>query len=101
MARYADIITLKKATCEIGDNGRPIVEEEETETFFNRYKLGLSQMLMGGADGQRETAAGQIRSCDYDGQNIAILDGKEYTIKSVNDQGEFSTLTLERRLTNE
>lgn len=77
-----------------------MVSVEDAEVFFNPYRLGLSAMLAGGADGQRETAAGQVRSCDYDGQNMAVVGGAEYTVTGANDQGEFTVLTLERRLSN-
>lgn len=98
MARFSDVLTLRRATCEVGADGSPSATYEDADVFFNRYRLSLSAMLAGGADGLRRAAAGQVRSCDYAGQQLAVLDGEEYTVTAVNDQGEFTVLTLEGRL---
>lgn len=100
MARFSDVLTLRDATCEMGGDGRPSVSREDADVFFNRYRLGLASMLMGGSDGMRRTVAGQVRSCDYGGQALAVFDGDEYTVSNANDQGEFTVLVLERRLSN-
>lgn len=100
MARFSDVLTLRRAVCSVGEDGRASASYEDEDVFFNRYKLSLACVLAGGADGLRQAAAGQVRSCDYSGQQLAVLDGREYTVKSANDQGEFTVLALERRLSD-
>lgn len=100
MARFSDVITLRKAVCTVRADGTPEVSNEDTDVFFNRYRLSLTSILAGGADGFRMAAAGQVRSCDYGGQQLAVLDGEEYTVNSANNQGEFTVLSLERRLSD-
>lgn len=100
MARFSDVLTLRRAACSTGADGRPSVSYEDEDVFFNRYRLSLASVLAGSADGFRQSAAGQVRSCDYSGQQLAVLDGREYTVRSASDQGEFTVLALERRLSD-
>lgn len=100
MARYSETITLREASHEVSDEGAVTQTYEDTEVFFNRYSVSLQQRLAGAAEGLQGMVEGQVRSVDYEGQGIAVLDGEEYTVNQVNDTGEFCVLTLSRRLAN-
>lgn len=100
VARFSDIITLRQKTVTFDDEGNPKPSVEDTDVFYNPYRLNLTTMLQGGADGQKRTLAGQVRACDYSGQNMAVIGGEEYTITGANNTGEYVTLTLESLLQN-
>lgn len=100
MARYSDVITLRKVTYEVSDEGAVKQVYGDTDVFFNRYSVSLQQRLAGAAEGLQGMVEGQIRSVDYDGQELALIGGVEYTVNDTNDTGEFCTLTLSKRLAN-
>lgn len=101
MARYSDVITLRNVTHEVDDMGAVKPVYEDTEAFFNKYSVSLQQRLAGAAEGLQGMIEGQVRSFDYDGQELALIDGVEYTVNDTNDTGEFCVLTLSKRLANE
>ncbi len=72
----------------------------ETRVFANRYSVGLSTWAAGAAHGLHPDAVLSVRSCDYAGQGRCDVDGKEFTVESASDSGEFTRLTLKRRLSN-
>ena len=100
MARFSETITLRKASTEVSGTGAVKTAWEDTEVFFNRYSLSLSNRLAGAADGLKGMVTGQIRTADYDGQQAALLGGKEYTVTDANDSGDFTAITLSERLSN-
>lgn len=101
MARYSDVITLRNVTHEVDEQGSVKPVYEDTEVFFNKYSVSLQQRLAGAAEGLQGMIEGQVRSFDYDGQELALIDGVEYTVNDTNDTGEFCVLTLSKRLANE
>lgn len=101
MARFSETVILRKATTEVSDTGAVKTVWEDNEVFFNRYSLSLSNRLAGAADGLKGMVSGQIRTDDYDGQQVALLDEREYTVTDANEAGDFTTLTLSERLSND
>lgn len=101
MARFSETLTLRKAVTEVSDTGAVKTDWEDSEVFFNRYRLSLSNRLAGAADGLKGMVTGQIRTADYDGQQIALLNGQEYTVTDANDSGDFTAITLSERLGND
>ena len=93
--RFSETITLRSVAAEIGDDGRSATVATDTEAFFNRYTMGLQNRL---AEGLKGVVEGQVRSCDYEGQERAVLGGREYLVQSAEDSGEFCRLTLAERL---
>ncbi len=96
--RFSEAITLRDVSVEIGPDGRSASMREDTEVFFNRYSMGLQSRLAAASDGLKGVVEGQIRSCDYGGQQRAVIDGREYLVQSAEDSGEFCRLTLAERL---
>lgn len=76
------------------------VKGEPHEVFVNTYSIGLSSFMAAREAGLHADAEIQLRSVDYGGENIAVLDGKDYTVERVDGSGDFATLTLARRLSN-
>lgn len=73
---------------------------EPREVFANVYEIGLNSYLAARASGLHADAELQLRSGDYDGEEIVLFGGNEYTVERVSDSGEFTRLTLARRLAN-
>lgn len=100
MARFSEVITLRATTNEVSDIGAVVESNVDTDAFFNRYSLSLANRLAGAADGLKGMVSGQVRTADYDGQQIAIVDGREYTVTDANESGDYTTITLSERLSN-
>lgn len=77
-------------------DGEPI----ETKVFANRLTLGTSTWLAAASAGLHADASIQVKTAEYTGQDAVILDGLEYTIEKSQNAGEYTTLTLARRLRN-
>lgn len=101
MARYSDVIILRDVEHVVNDEGVAVVVNADSDPlFFNRYRTGLAARMAGASEGLRRIVEGQIRTVDYGGQERAVLDGTEYSIEDASNQGEFTVLTLARRLGN-
>lgn len=74
---------------------------EPSEVYANVYEIGLNSYLAAQASGLHADAELQLRSADYGGENVVEFDGKEYMVERVSDTGEFTRLTLARRLGND
>lgn len=75
--------------------------QEATEVFCNRYSVGGSTWASVVDAGLRADAEVQVRSADYAGQDEVRYRGVEYDVTRVQDSGEFTRLTLGRRLSND
>lgn len=101
MTRYALAIDLYDTQVEVDKQGSPTrVRANESRVFANRYRVGLSAETAGRAQGLRPDAVVSMRSCDYEGQQRCVLDGVEHMVESASDSGEFTRLTLKRRMAN-
>lgn len=101
MSRHSDILTLRRAIVEIGANGVPGQETEDADVFFNRWSVSMANRLAASREGLFGVVQGQVRTVDYDGQQLAVLAGTEYLVSEADNQGEFTVLTLSRRASNE
>lgn len=101
MAKFSDTIILRDAVSVRNEEGVVTTQNvDSAPIFFNRYRVSLASRMAGASEGLRRIAEGQIRTIEYGGQEHAVLDGIEYTIEDANNQGEFTVLTLSRRLAN-
>ena len=101
MARFSERITLRELSHEVDDAGCVRSNAEDTTVFFNRFSTSLQNRLAGAADGLKGIVEGQVRSCDYEGQQVALIGGRRYTVADAADTGEFTRLTLAERLSDE
>lgn len=100
MTRYKEVLTLVSLTTSQTDDGSLIHERQEREVFANRYEIGAVTYVAAKSAGLRADAEFSMRSIDYAGEQIVIHNGIEYDVERVSDTGEFTRLTLARRLSN-
>ena len=99
--RYAKDITLIAVKSSQMDNGSWSEVLEEKQTFCNPYAIGTSAYMAAQVAGLHADAEVELRSCEYDGQQRAVIDGIEYSVERVLEKGEFTRLTLSKRANNE
>lgn len=101
MTRWNAVADLYDTRVEVDGRGTPARERVlESRVFANRYDIGLSALAAGQSEGLAPDAVLQVRSAEYRGQTRCLLDGREYTVEKAVDSGEFTKLTLKRRLQN-
>lgn len=99
MTRYADTITLLEYEVETDSHGNAVqTVSSSREVFANRYTMGTTAWLAARSSGLHADCEYQLRSCDYAGEQRAIVNGVECEIESAQDTGEFTRLILKRRL---
>lgn len=100
MAKFSDIIILHDMAPVRNEEGVVVNQRvNERTVFFNRHRVSMAARMAGSSEGIKHIASGQIRTIDYQGEEYAVLDGIEYSVDA-NNQGELTTLTLERKLAN-
>lgn len=72
-----------------------------TAAYCNRLTVGARTWAAARSAGLHCDATLRLRSCDYSGQGSVVLDGEEYEVERASDTGEFTDLTLARRLRGE
>lgn len=100
MARFSETLTLRRKVPVQDAAGAVVPENEDSEVFFNRYRVSLANRSAAASEGMFGLVVGQVRSIDYDGQQSAVYAGDEYTVDDASDSGEFTVLTLSRRLSD-
>lgn len=101
MPRYNLVATLCNAEVSVSDTGAAQrVLTGEREVFANKYSMGASTWAAARSAGLHADAQIALRSLEYEGEEVCIIDGVEYEVERASDRGEFTTLTLKRRLAN-
>jgi hypothetical protein len=100
MAKYNEVLTLRSVSHEETDTGAIVDVVNDVEVFFNRYTMSIENRLAGAADGFKGLVTGQVRTCDYAGQQIALIGNTKYTVTDAQNSGEFTTLTMAEKLSN-
>lgn len=99
--RYSHVVHLYNETTSSDSAGNPVIERSGgSMVFANIYSIGASAWLAARAAGLHPEAEIEIRSIDYDGQNVAVMNGTEYTVEQAPGGGEFTRLVLTHRLSN-
>lgn len=76
------------------------LKRDHAVIFANSRNMGLESWAAARSYGLHADASIQVRSPEYSGQNRCVVDGVEYEIERSYDTGEYTTLTLKRRLSN-
>ena len=99
--RWNKVATLYKVVTSRNAEGVPedSVESEST-VFANPRNMGYEAWSAARSVGLHADASIQVRSMEYEGENRCEIDGVEYEIERAYDTGEYTTLTLKRRLRN-
>ena len=100
MTRFSSVITLVALIPCQNDEGSFTSERFEREVFANPFNVGLNTWAAAQSFGLKPDAVFQVRSVDYHGESIAIANGVEYSIERAAADGEFTKLTMKKRLEN-
>ena len=101
MTRFNGVANLISEDVEYLEDGSTSIARTEKTVFINFYNRSAYAVTQARAQGLRADLEIQLRSCDYDHQQDVSIDGTEYKVEQVTDTGEFTRLTLRRRLANE
>lgn len=101
MTRFNGAALLVREDVEYEEDGSTSITREEKPAFVNFYDRSAYSVQQARAQGLRADLEIQLRSCDYDLQQAVSIGGTEYKVEQVIDSGEFTRLTLRRRLSNE
>ncbi len=92
--RWNETCTLVGKTYKVDDEGVPQPTDSKTEVFCNPRTVGAHTWSSMYEIGISVDAQLQIRSCDYGGQRDVFYRDKWYSVETVQEQGDFCTLTL-------
>ena len=98
MTRFASTAVLKAVAVSVNPDGSTSEEETGRQVFVNSRRTGATAWAAARSAGLHADAEVQLRSCDYAGEQQLEMDGGEYEVERVRDDGEFTMLTLKRRL---
>ena len=96
--KQADLITV---TVTLNDEGSPVFETSRRTVFCNQYVIGAQSWLAARSAGLHADFEIEIRSYEYNGEQVVEFDGVECQVERVSDTGEFTRLLLKRRVSNE
>lgn len=92
---------LQKVVTAKNKEGVPSESVADDKTVFaNQMHMGMEAWSAARSEGLHADSSIQVRSPEYGGHNRCIVDGVEYEIERAYDTGEYTTLTLKRRLRN-
>lgn len=99
MARFADVITLEEYEVSTDKRGNAVQTlVSSRDVFANRFSMGTTAWLAMRSSGLHADCEYQVRSCDYAGEQRAVVNGVRCEVESAQDTGEFTRLILKRRL---
>ena len=99
MSRYADTRTLEEYGVEGDGNGNAVQTcTSSREVFAIRFSVGTSAWLAMRSTGLHADCEYQVRSCDYAGEQRAVVNGVHMDLEVAQDTGEFTRLVMKRRL---
>ena len=100
--RYNSVATLFSEVVEPDSYGnlKP-TKGEPHDVYINKYSVGMTTFMAAQEAGLHADSEIQLRTIDYNGENIAVVEGTEFTVERVDDTGDFTRLTLAKRLSNE
>lgn len=99
MTRFADTITLQEFEVEVDSRGNAVQTlASSREVFANRFSMGTTAWLAMRSSGLHADCEYQVRSCEYGGEQRAVVNGVAMDIESAQDTGEFTRLVMKRRL---
>lgn len=102
MARFNDVATLLSTSVSFDEAGAAHEETEGREVFANAFSVSTDAALAARAQGLRIYAVLQVRSCDYDGEQLCRYDGEVLSIEATaTEGGELTKLTLVKRLSDD
>lgn len=92
--RWNETCVLVAKTYEIDSEGVPHPSDSRTEVFCNPRTVGASTWSSMYEIGMSPDAQIQVRSCDYSGQLDCLYRDKWYSVEFVQEQGDYTVLTM-------
>lgn len=96
--KVVDLYTVTTAMDAAGDHKETV--SEATTVFANPRHIGTEAWAAARNLGLHADASIEVRTWEYSGQNRCEMDGVEYEVERAYDTGEYTNLTLKRRLSN-
>lgn len=99
--RWNKVANLYTVTTEkdAAGNHKEVVSDAVT-VFANPRHIGTEAWVAARSIGLHADSSIEVRSWEYSGQNRCEVDGVEYEVERSYDTGEYTNLTLKRRLSN-
>ena len=98
MTLFNAVASLERVSIAYDGAGNPTETVSSRDVFVDRYSIGAATWLAARAAGLHADVELSLRSCDYQGEQRLSMDGIIYEVERVSDRGEFTRLTLARRL---
>jgi hypothetical protein len=96
--RYDAAIDLGAETITADSIGQQVATVAWTSVYANRFNLSRDEFYTAGRSGLKPECVYQLRACDYGGETRARVGTTEYDVISADDRGEWTRLTLQRRV---
>ena len=98
--RWNKAVELIDVAFSVNAEGATVESESIRKVFANPMRVGLDKWSAARSIGLHADASVEVRSAEYSGQERCRIDGVEYEVERAADRGEWTTLTLKRRLSN-
>ena len=100
MSGYREIATLSSFEVVQNGDGTRMENRTDRDVFANEMTIGFSAWNAARSNGLHADASIQMRTCDYNGEQSVTMRGVPYEVERVQSSGEYTTLTLKRRIAN-
>ena len=98
MTRWAATATLHSVEVAVRADGSTAETRTSRDVFVNARRTGATVWAAERSAGLHDDATVQLRSCDYAGEQELSMGGVAYEVERARNDGEFTVLTLKRRL---
>lgn len=97
-ARWSDVIQLIGLTEGTDDDGFPaIVPSEPRKVYANKKSVRSQEFLMAKQTGIELSYMFEVRSLEYEGEEIVLYENIEYEVYRTYETGEFVELICKRK----
>ena len=96
--RYSDTAVLSGVDAVKRPDGTFDEVKSARSVYVNEYALGAASYLAARSSGLHADAELQLRTCDYAGEQECVFHGTVYDVERSRSAGDFTVLTLKRRL---
>lgn len=98
LSRWNATAVLVMVTDALNDEGSPVETHEERQVFCNLRHMGATEWQACKQAGLQADGQIQVFSSDYHGEQRVVVRGITYDIERVLEIGDYTHLTLARRL---
>lgn len=97
-APWSDVLTLLEAGGGIDDDGFAITEPHSpVDVYANRKSIRSTEYYAAKQAGIELSYMFEVRSMEYDGQDIVDHEGERFEVERTYEKGEFIELVLRKR----